>query len=222
MPGLIFVVNGSGGGFEVTNGLWSAMAMTGDRFALDTVYWSRFQGVLRDSTDYTGHFFGAQDLVGRVLAARQLQPKRKLYIVGFSAGGRIAIGAATQLPPNSVDRIVLLGASATSRYHLGPVLRAARDGIDSFYNCADPVLYLGENSIGLADGTFDPAGGRVGFSFPPVNHPDFALYLTKLRQHSWDPSFRQVGHDRQHQDWPRPAVLATYVLPLLRESEWTK
>jgi pimeloyl-ACP methyl ester carboxylesterase len=219
--GVIFVVNGSGGGIEVTQNLWRAMALSGNRFVTNTVYWSRYQRALEDSRDYEGHLLGAQELAGRIRAIRQQQPGRKIYVVGHSAGCRVTLEATKLLPPDSVDRIVLLGASASYCFDLGPALSVARDGLDNFYSPRDSVLWLGTRTIGLSDGTMHPAGGRVGFYPPPPDHPSYALYMAKLRQYQWNPGVEWTGHDGRHPGYHAPEHLAAYVLPLLRQSEWS-
>jgi pimeloyl-ACP methyl ester carboxylesterase len=220
-PGVIFVVNGSGGGIELTQDLWRAMGLTGDRFVTNTVYWSRYQTVLGDSTDSVGHLLGAQDLARRIQALRQLEPGRKIYVVGHSAGCRVTLEAARLLPPNSVDRIVLLGASASFCCDLGPALLAARDGLDNFYSPRDSVLWMGTNTIGLSDGSAHPAGGRVGFYPPPPHSPSYPLYMVKLRQYQWNRGVEWTGHDGRHAGYHTPKHLAAFVLPLLRQSEWS-
>jgi hypothetical protein len=217
--GIIFVLNGSGGGFELTNGLLKAMSTTQDRFCVDTVIWSRFQCAPKDHDDHQGHFAGAQQLSSRILQLRGQQPHRKIYIAAFSSGNRVALEATKQLPPSSVDRIILLAPSVAFFYDLGPALRASRDGIDAFYSYEDPVLEAVVASRGTADGYLAPAAGRIGFWLPAKTAPNFPLYQQKLRQYPWQTGFIWTGHRGKHTDWNGYVFLANYVLPLLRESE---
>src|SRR5947209_1438655 len=79
----------------------------------------------------------------------------------WSAG----LAAAEELPPDTLERVVLLAPSVTSAYDVRPALRTARDGMDVFYSRADR-LWLGAGAafVGLSD---DPnvarAAGRFGF-----------------------------------------------------------
>ena len=69
------------------------------------------------------------------------------------------------LPPDSVDRIILLAPSVCTSYDLRPALRTARHGIDVFYSTEDRVILgLGMRIVGTAEHDCDIAAGQVGFS----------------------------------------------------------
>jgi pimeloyl-ACP methyl ester carboxylesterase len=219
LPGLIFVCNGSGGGNQLTNGLVKATAYAGERFCVDTIVWSRFQNSLLDHSDRPGHFAAADQLAGKIQQVRTQQPGRKIYVASFSAGTHVALEAAKRSPPNSIDRIILLGASVAFCYDLGPALRSSCDGIDSFYSYNDGVL---ETIVAIdksADGIPGPAAGRIGFWLPSSASPMFPLYQQKLRQYPWQPTVRWTGHCGNHGGWVEYKFLQTYVVPLLRVSE---
>jgi len=150
----------------------------------------------------------------RVAACRQACPG-KVYLVGHSAGCAVILAAAEQLPPDSVDRIILLAPSVSMGYDLRSALRSAREGLDVFYSSRD-YGYLGFciAITGTADRKWCPAAGRVGFCPPCPNSADAALY-TKLRQHAWDPAVEWTGNHGGHYGSHHPQFIRAYVLPLL-------
>src|SRR5205807_1552488 len=82
-----------------------------------------------------------------------------------SAGSAVCLAAAEALPPDSIERIILLSPSIASDYDLRPSLRSAREGIDVFCSRLDIwQLGLGVALVGTADGCRGcDAAGRVGF-----------------------------------------------------------
>jgi hypothetical protein len=119
------------------------------------------------------------------------------------------------LPPNSIDRIVLLSPSVCTGHDLRPALEASREGIDLFRSDEDRwVLGLGMRIVGTTDGDCREAAGRVGFK-PIVHNPTDAALYAKLRQHSWDPNVKWTGNNCGHFGNLEPEFLRAYVLPLL-------
>ena len=54
------------------------------------------------------HQAGAATMVRQVQRIRQASPNSRIVLIGYSAGGCVVALAAEQLPPASVDRIILL------------------------------------------------------------------------------------------------------------------
>jgi hypothetical protein len=212
-------MNGSGGGSDTYNGLWKAVERSGDRLWLENLHWSRFTCALYDHADHVGQRAAADRLVAAVQNLRATQPGRNIYFVSFSSGNRVALDAASKLPPGSVTRIILLAPSVVYSYDLGPALAATRDGIDSFYSTEDNVLEGVVSILGTADGHRAPAAGRIGFWIPSPHVPSYSLYAQKLRQYPWQRSLLAVGHTGQHSCWNQPAFLQAYVVPMLTQSE---
>jgi pimeloyl-ACP methyl ester carboxylesterase len=217
LPGVIFVANGSGGGYELTNGLAKAISRAGVKYYIDTTVWSRFNSAAKDTADQVAHNAGAEQMAAKILALRAQQPTRKIYMIGFSSGTHVVLLAARKLPPNSVNRIILMGASVSYFYDLSPGLRAASGGLDSFYSYQDGVLETAVDVISSADGFRAPAGGRVGFWLPSKTCPPYPLYLARFRQHPWNSSLTWTGHRGQHEGWVQYMFLQYYVLPMLAE-----
>ena len=135
--------------------------------------------------------------------------------MGHSAGCAVVLAAAELLPPQSVDRIILLAPSVCAAYDLRPALRTARDGIDVFHSNEDRlVLGLGVRIVGTTERSSRMAAGQGGF-IPVVACPADAALYGKLRQHPWDPVVEWTGHNGGHFGNNEPGFLRAYVLPLL-------
>ena len=151
--------------------------------------------------------------------ARQWQtryPGCRICFVGQSAGCAVLLLAAEAMPADSVDRVVLLAPSVSSRYDLRPALRATREGIDVFYSERDWfVLGLGMAFSGTTDGQLPPVAGRVGFRQIVVNTGDEALYGARLRQHPWGPEVEQTGRTGGHYGSLEDGHVRASILPML-------
>ena len=145
---------------------------------------------------------------------RQAYPGRAVYFVGMSAGCEVLLSAAELLPPDSIDRIVLLAPSVCAYRDLRPALRAA-GGIDVFSSHKDRlVLGLGIRVTGTTEGGCRAAAGRTGFR-PVITSPDDAALYQRLRQYPWQPAQRAYGNDGGHFGSTQPEFLRSHVVPLL-------
>src|SRR5262249_53974398 len=152
--------------------LGRVVAETATPLEVETLVWSHGLGrYVLDHVDHANHVAQGHLLAARVLAYRQACPGRRVYLVGHSAGCAGVLAAAEALPPESVDRIVLLAPSVCVSYDLRPALRAARGGIDAFESADDTVvLGLGMRVVGTAEGECRAAAGQCGFT-PVVSCP---------------------------------------------------
>jgi pimeloyl-ACP methyl ester carboxylesterase len=213
---VVFCADGAGNSAGLTEALRQGAAEAGLPLDVEMVDWSyghwRF---LADQMDY-GHAQAAGvALAARVAAYRQTCPTSRLYLIGHSAGSAVVLTAAEQLPPNSVDRIVLLAPAVSSRYDLRPALRCAHEGIDVFSSERDlAILGLGVAIVGTTDRRWTAAAGRVGFR-PVVETPEDACLYGKLRQHPWNLCVAWTGNEGGHfGTYLEPLYLSSYVLPL--------
>jgi pimeloyl-ACP methyl ester carboxylesterase len=214
--GVAFVANGSGDFRTVSASLSQVVAETAAPLQVETFVWSHGYGrYVTDHLDHTNHLCCGRRLAEQVAAYRQAYPERRVYLIGHSAGCAVVLAAAEALPPDAVDRIVLLAPSVCVSYDLRPALRSARGGIDVFYSGEDTVLLgLGVGLVGTAEHACRTAAGQCGFRPVVSCAADAALY-GKLRQHPWDPAVRWSGNDGGHYGSNRPGFLRAYVLPLL-------
>jgi pimeloyl-ACP methyl ester carboxylesterase len=182
-----------------------------------TVEWSHGYGrMIADQTDVCHTLERGRRLACDVLAYRSQPGSLPVCLVAHSAGSAVVLAAAASLPPDTVERIVLLAPSVSAYHDLRPALRSARHGIDVFYSCRDTnILQTVVGFLGTSDGLDGPAAGRVGFRAAASTPEDAALYA-RLRQHPWHPSVAWTGNDGGHYGSFEPGYLRAYVLPLLQ------
>ena len=133
-------------------------------------------GYLTDHKDHCNHLSQGRQLAAQVLAYRQAYPGRRVYLVGHSAGSAVVLAAADLLPPDSVDRIILLAPSVCESYDLRPALRTVRKSIEVFYSDEDwLILGMCMQIVGTAEGSCREAAGKCGFS-PIVHSPGDAAF----------------------------------------------
>jgi len=220
IPGqpVVFSVDGAG----KYNGTTSALdqVVKEERLPLTVVpvEWSHGRGrIISDQTDCPHAREQGQRLAEQIMVVRESCPSSKVYIVAHSAGSLVALSAAEQLPPNSVEHIVLLAPAVSADYDVRPALRSSREGMDVFTSERD-VLFLrwGVALIGTTDRQRTThAAGRVGFQ-PSVQAPEDAALYSKLRQHSWHECVEWTGHNGGHYGPNHPRFLRAYVLPALQ------
>lgn len=214
--GVVYVADGAGNYEGTSTSMRKAIADQGMPLLVETVSWSHGHlRVIADQVDYARIRQGGHSLACAVCARRQHCPTGCIYLVGHSAGSGVILAAADELPPDTVDGIVLLAPSVSADYDLRPALRASRNGIDVFYSSRD-VLQLGVavSILGTADRRWTAAAGRVGFR-PWMCQPSEAVLFAKLRQHPWNSCVAWTGNRGGHYDVHHEEFLRAYVLPLL-------
>src|SRR5262249_51461108 len=122
---------------------------------------------LRDLQD-TRHFLAkAAELAAEVRRVKEEGPARPVFLVGHSAGAGLVLAASEQLPPATLERIVLLSPAVAPTYDLRPALRACRAEVVSFNSAVDFfMLGLGTNQFGTVDRLYCTAAGNCGFRAP--------------------------------------------------------
>jgi pimeloyl-ACP methyl ester carboxylesterase len=214
---LVFCADGAGGFGATTETIREAASASRYPIQVELVDWSHGRGrMLIDHLDHRNILDQGRRLAAQVRAARSRRPNLPVHLVGHSAGCAVVLAAAEQLPPQSLQRVVLLAPSVSSGYDLRPALRGARLGIDAFCSRSDWfVLGLGMRFSGNTDRRWGACAGRVGFKRVGTAPEDEALYA-RLRQHFWEPSQAKTGHQGGHYGSFEDAFLRAYVLPLLR------
>lgn len=213
---VLFVADGAGDYRACSTHVRDTVHADGLPLEVVTFVWSH--GYLRNFADHNDYAFArlrGRELAERILDQRQSRPDLPVSLVGHSAGCGVLLAAAEHLPPDTIDRIVLLAPSVSADYDARPALRAARLGIDNFYSPED-WLWLGlfiELVGAMDDSSTTRTAGRYGFTIVSHDPADEPL-LSKLRQHRWDPDHRALGHDGQHYGCYQPDHLRRFVLPL--------
>ena len=132
---VIFVADGAGDYRAASTTMRETAAADGWPLDIRTFIWSHgFMRNLADHTDYQWARKRGRELAGVVLAQKQARPDLPVSLVGHTAGSFVVLVAAEQLPPDTLERIVLLSPSVSSGYDVRPALHAARNGMDVFYS----------------------------------------------------------------------------------------
>jgi len=213
---IAFVADGAGNYQMASKMLRSVVNEMGTPFLVETFVWSHgYKKVVPDQTDLVHARLQGQRLAELVQAYRRQNPEARIHLVAHSAGSMVALTAAEFLPPNTVDHIVLLLPAVSNEYDIRPALRCCRGSLEVHYSGRD-WLYLGlcMNIVGCADGKRCGASGRTGFTVR-IDTPEEVKLVERLRQHPWQASDRELGHDGGHYGAYQPEYLKARVLPVL-------
>lgn len=217
-PGVIIVVCGIGGiDFVGLSSQW-ALPRAGVRHEIREFSWTHGKGrLLRDLQDTQHCLRKANELAAEVEKIKTQDPERPVYLVGKSGGTGLVLAAAEQLPPQTLERIILLSPAVAPTYDLRPALRATKYEIVSFYSPYDQlVLNWGTRQFGTIDRYYGASAGLRGFVIPPdLNASDRALY-ERLVQVKWNPAMILEGHLGIHIGTSMPAFVAKEVGPWLK------
>jgi pimeloyl-ACP methyl ester carboxylesterase len=214
--GVVFCADGAGGYGGTSRALQEAIAKEGKPIRIELVPWSHGYGrVAVDHTDQGNIQEQACCLAKQVQGWLAMHPGQPVYLIGHSAGSAVVLEAGCRLPPDSIERIILLAPSVSAKYDLRPALASARGGVDVFTSRRDFwALGIGTRLFGTTDRRWTSAAGRVGFRTLGNSPCDQALYA-RLHQHPWDCCQSWTGHQGGHYGAYRPGFLHAYVLPLL-------
>src|SRR5439155_12771912 len=133
--GLLLVVGGVGGLELMANAAQWALPRAGIHHEVHDFIWTHGKGkILSDLQDARHCLKKADELAAQILLFKAEDLDRPIYILAKSGGTGLVLAAAEQLPPNTIERIVLLSAAVSPTYDLRPALRATEHGIVSFYS----------------------------------------------------------------------------------------
>lgn len=212
---LVWVADGAGDFKGCSTALSYANSLAGNPFEISPFPWSHGYGRVRlDQTDWEYSKRQGERLAAAILARKEQEPGRRVVLVAHSAGCAVALAAGDALPPDSIDRTILLAPSVSTGYDLRPSLLAAREGLDVFCSRKDWLaLGLGVRMVGTADAGSGPAAGRRGFRPTGESGPD-PVPSAKLRQHFWSSEQAWTGHTGGHYGAHSPAFVRAYLFPL--------
>jgi hypothetical protein len=213
--GIVIVADGAGGQQTAPRSLAAAVDQLGLPLHVRSFDWTHGWGRgLADLRDIDYSRCQGRRLAGEVWRCSSAYPGVGITLVGYSAGSAVVLAAAECLPPDSLQRIVLLAPAVSSCYDLRRALASACAGIDVFISDRDRFwLGLGTALAGTADGRRDAPAGRVGFRLSGQE-----ALAGRLRQYPWSPAVVWTGHEGGHAGCLKPAYLETFVLPLLQPS----
>jgi Serine aminopeptidase, S33 len=217
-PGVIIVVCGIGGiDFVGLSSQW-ALPRAGVRHEIREFPWTHGKGrLLRDLQDTQHCLRKADELAAEVHKIKAQDPERPVYLVGKSGGTGLVLAAAEQLPPQTLERVILLSPAVAPTYDLRPALRATKYEIVCFYSPYDQlVLNWGTRQFGTIDRYYGASAGLRGFVIPPdLNASDRSLY-ERLVQVKWKATMILEGHLGIHIGTSMPAFVAKEVGPWLK------
>ena len=217
--GVIFVVDGIGGMDLLCASAKLMLPHKGVVHEVQPFRWSHGTGqYARDLFDRPHLLRKARELADQVNAVLARDPSTPVYLIGRSGGAALVIHTAEQLPPRSLERLILLSAGISSGYDLRPALRAVRGEIVSFHSKNDQlVLNWGTRTFGTLDRVRSPGAGLAGFVPPKdLDETDRALYA-RLVQIPWRPRMLCVGHTGSHLGTALPLFLGAEVAPWLKK-----
>lgn len=215
--GIVIVLDGAGGFEAASRTMGKTAAECKIPLDIHSFHWTHgYCRVISDQMHASYIHRQGQKLAELLLICRQQAPDRPIYLVGHSAGCGVVLTAAEALPPNTLERIVLLAPAVSCKHDLRPALRSACQGIDVFISSHDwYCLGIGTTLMGTTDRHWlSAAAGRVGFQ-PIVTCPEDEALYAKLRQYPWDSSLMCTGHKGGHYGSYQPGFLRAFVFPLL-------
>lgn len=212
---LVWVLDGAGDLKGCSNALSDANLQAGNTIELTVFPWSHgYRRLLLDQIDTSHAKAQGQRLATAILERKQREPDRRMVIIGHSAGCAVALAAGDCLPPDSIDRVILLAPSVSTGYDLRPSLWASREGIDVFCSKKDWVaLGFVIRVVGTTDDRSAFAAGRWGFQPRRGSELDTVQHA-KLRQHFWTAEQAWTGHTGRHHGTHAPAFIHAYLFPL--------
>jgi hypothetical protein len=216
--GLVYVVEGVGGLDCVGAAARHALPRAGIDHEIRDYTWTHGWGKLfRDLQDYRYLQAKALDLAEKVMEYKKEHPERPIYLIGKSGGAGLVLAAAEHLPPQTLERIILLSAAVSADYDLRPALQATRHEIVSFYSIHDHfILGWGTSEFGTIDRVYGPSAGLRGFIVPDkLAEPDRLLY-GRLVQVAWKPEMILEGHFGTHMGTSMPGFVGKEVSPWLK------
>jgi pimeloyl-ACP methyl ester carboxylesterase len=213
---LVLVADGAGDFRCASTTLAQVAEGTHAPLCVQPFIWSHgYPRIFADQMDHQ-HIRGqGKQLAQLILTYQQEHPETPIYLVAHSAGTGVVLNAAEALPPDSIERIILLAPAVSCTRDLRGALTAARQGVDVFYS-KDDWWYLGMavTLIGTSDRHWSSAAGRIGFQ-PVICGPEDGQLYGKLRQYPWEECLSWTGHKGGHYGAYQPEFLKLCVLPLL-------
>lgn len=129
----------------------------------------------------------AYDLAEFIADQRRQYPDRRLYVMGYSAGGYVAVRALELLADCApVDGAAILAGAMSPGYDLQPAVRAVRGNLVVTSSLGDwMVLGVGMTVLGTCDRRHRPAMGMMG----PRKSGD-----SEVCRIGWTPAMIKAGH----------------------------
>jgi pimeloyl-ACP methyl ester carboxylesterase len=217
-PGVIFLVEGVGGANLLTLGSEIACRRAGLPHAVRRFRWSHgFGRVFEDLQDIAHVMAKGEELAKEIRAVRADDPDARVFLVAHSGGTGVAVRAAESLPPDAIERMVLLSSALSPTYDLSHALAACRRGVVSYHSTHDfLILGWGTRQFGTIDRKFVSSAGRAGFVVPEGLPSGAEGPYSRLIQIPWTPCMILDGNWGNHNATIFPRFLSREVARWLR------
>jgi pimeloyl-ACP methyl ester carboxylesterase len=147
----------------------------------------------------------AAEIAAELTEWRGQHPDERLYLMGFSGGGAIALLIAAALPDDvTIDRMVLVAPAISPGYPIeGEVLPRVGEFVVNYASRRDLQVGWGTRTFGTIDGERTDSAGAVGFE---LAHP-------KLLEWHWSARALDLGHRGNHLSYLGRRWQAAMLLP---------
>jgi pimeloyl-ACP methyl ester carboxylesterase len=147
----------------------------------------------------------ARRLAEHIAELRRGRPGRPIHVMGYSAGGYVAVRAVELLPADvKVDSCSLLAAAFSPWRDLNVAAANVTGRLVVGWSAVDVVVGLGTAIVGTADRVFTPSIGAIGYRGPRCE---------KLIQIPWRPAHIRLGHWGSHMTAPARGLIANCIAP---------
>jgi pimeloyl-ACP methyl ester carboxylesterase len=216
--GVVFVVGGVGGMDLIGRSCEWTLPQCGVPHEVRDFVWTHGWGrILKDLQDAEYLTKKADELAAEVRRVKEADPDRPVYLVGKSGGAGLVLLAAERLPPQTLERIVLLSAAVAPTYDLRPAFRATKHEIVAYHSPRDGfILGWGTGQFGTIDRLHGPSAGLNGFRIPDNLSEDERTDYDRLIQVAWRPEMILEGNAGGHCGTSLPAFVSTEVAPWLK------
>ena len=187
--GVVFVAGGIGGVDPLQTWTRVVLPLAGVPHEVRIFEWTHGKfHMLRDEQDLRYLQDRAAELADLVRAVKAEDPSRPVFLIGHSAGAALILETAAQLPPATIERMILLSTAVSPTYDLRPALRATRGELVAFYSPLDLfMLHFGTTMFGTVDRYYVDAAGMQGFRKPDGLDDEGRRLYARLVQSGWRP-----------------------------------
>lgn len=216
--GVVFVVGGVGG-WDILGPAshWELPRVGVHHEVRDFVWTHGFGQPFKDLQDRDHLLRKAEELAEEIRKVKKLDPQRPVYLIGRSGGAGLVLAAAEKLPPDTLERIILLSAAVSPHYDLRPALRATWGEVVSYFSDNDQfVLNWGTTHFGTIDRVYGPSAGLHGFVIPIKLTDEERLLYRRLIQIPWTSAMILEGHFGAHTGTSLPSFVGYEIAPWLR------
>ncbi len=169
--GAVIILPGVGGNDAACRDIRQGLYDGGVPYALVVYNWGvpvPGIGMVINQANLLGNRLAGKRLAERIVEYQRTHPGRPVFLLGYSAGGGIAVFAAEALGEvpgaKPVTGAILLSASLSADYKLDKALERIERGLVNFYDPNDTIyLFAGTTLVGNVDGGHGAAAGRTGF-----------------------------------------------------------